>query len=310
MPTAVSDPPPAEALFEAGRYDEALEAWQAIADADPSAARPRARIAACLLALGRHAQAREVLEPLSAEHPEQPHLLVRLAAAHAGLGEPDAALRALEAAAVAGARLASGIDSEPALDPLRADRRFVAIRERMVRNSRTTADEPAFRAFDFWVGWWEARTPDGVLQGHNRIEIVLGGAAIVERWTGVSGYTGMSLNRYDRHAGTWRQTWVDDQGGITEFVDGLASDGRLTFHATDADGSRRRLTFFEAGPDAFRQLSEGSADDGATWTVEYDFRYRRLPEGGEGGEAGPPGVDRATGAAGAAGRSPPRRVRR
>src|SRR6185369_6028815 len=135
-----------------------------------------------------------------------------------------------------------------------------------------------FRTFDFWVGSWEARTEDGVLQGHNRIERVLGGAAIVERWTGASGYRGTSLNRYDRRTATWRQTWVDDQGDIVEFEDGMASDGRVVFVAHDPDGGRRRLTFEDRGPEAFRQLSESTADGGRTWTVEYDFRYTRVAD--------------------------------
>jgi hypothetical protein len=143
-------------------------------------------------------------------------------------------------------------------------------------NDAPTAADPRFRAFDFWVGTWDARTPDGTLQGRNRITIELGGAAIVERWSGASGYRGMSLNRYDRGSDTWRQTWVDDQGEVIEFRDGRAAGGRVVFAADDPDGGRRRLTFEDGGPDAFRQLSERSDDDGATWSVEYDFRYSRV----------------------------------
>ena len=276
MTTSTFEPATPEILFETGRFADALAGWQALADADPDAVRPRARVAACLLALERYADARELLEPLATAHPEQPQLLVRLAAARAGGGDPDGALDALDAAATAGARLAMGIDTEPAFERLRSRARFVAVRDRIEANGHPTADDPAFRAFDFWVGDWEARTPDGVLQGHNRIEIVLGGAAIVERWTGIAGYTGTSLNRLDRATGTWRQTWVDDQGDVVEFVDGVAGDGRLVFAARGADGTRRRLTFEDRGPDAFRQLSERSTDEGATWETEYDFRYRRV----------------------------------
>jgi hypothetical protein len=267
----------AEELFEAGRFDEALAAWQAIADRDPDAPKPRARVAACLLALGRPAEAEELLRVLADTMPGQPMVLYRLAVARAGVHDSEGALETLDGAAAVGLRLASGIDAEPVFDRLRGRARFVAIRDRIAANDTPTATDPPFRSFDFWVGSWEARTDDGVLQGNNRIERVLGGAALVERWTGATGYRGMSLNRYDRGTATWRQTWVDDQGDVVEFEDGIASDGRVVFAAGDADGGRRRLTFEDGGPDAFRQLSERSADDGRTWTVEYDFRYRRIP---------------------------------
>ncbi len=277
----------AERLFEAGRLEDALAAFEALAAREPEALRPRSRVAACLLALGRHAAAASLLEPLAEAMPEQPLVLYRLADARAGLADLDGAFDALERAASAGLRQAAGIDDDATLERVRADGRYAAIRARIARNDAPTADDPRFRAFDFWVGTWEARTPDGMLQGRNRIERVLGGAAIVERWTGASGYRGTSLNRYDRGTDTWRQTWVDDQGDIVEFVDGVAADGRVVFGAVDADGGRRRLTFEDRGADAFRQLSERSTDDGRSWTVEYDFAYRRLA--GESAEdPGPP----------------------
>ena len=31
-------------------------------------------------------------------------------------------------------------------------------------------DDPAYRAFDFWLGEWQVHTPDGKLAGANRIE--------------------------------------------------------------------------------------------------------------------------------------------
>jgi hypothetical protein len=38
---------------------------------------------------------------------------------------------------------------------------------------------------------------------------------------------------------------------------------------------QRRLRFYNLGADRVRQFSEGSTDDGKTWTVEYDFTYNR-----------------------------------
>jgi hypothetical protein len=273
--------PTAEALFESGRVGEALDAWRSMAEADPAAVRPRARVAACLIALGRFDEAIEILEPLAVAAPDQPLVLYRLAICRAVLGEDAAALDALDAAANAGLRPASGIDAEPSFDALRHRARFVAVRGRLDHNDRATATDAAFRSFDFWIGSWEARTEDGVLQGHNRIESVLGGAALIERWSGVTGFRGTSLNRYDRRTDRWRQTWVDDQGDVLEFEDGLATPGRVQFHATDPDGGRRRLTFVSQGPDALRQTSERSTGPDAPWTVEYDFFYRRIADADE-----------------------------
>ncbi len=276
MPTETA--PAAEELFENGQFAEALEAWQAVVDGDPGSVRARARVAGCLIGLGRPGEAVTILEPLVAAMPGQPGLAYRLAVARAGIADDEAALAALDQAASAGLRLTSGLDREAAFARLRSRARFVAIRDRIAANDAPTALDPRFRTFDFWVGFWEARTTDGVLQGHNRIERVLGGAAIIERWSGASGLRGTSLNRYDRHTDTWRQTWVDDQGDVVEFEDGRAGAGRVVFGAADSTGGRRRLTFEDRGPDAFRQLSEQSDDDGTTWSVEYDFHYRRLPD--------------------------------
>ena len=214
---------------------------------------------------------------MAAEQAGDPLVQYRLAVAEAALGQTEPALAALSGRGRRRDPSDVRVADEPAFAALRSDPRFDETHRRIVANDAPTADDPAFRAFDFWVGDWEARTEDGVLQGHNRIEILLGGSAILESWSGATGYRGTSLNRYDRDAGTWRQTWVDDQGGVVEFVNGRATPGRLAFEATDADGGLRRLTFTDGGPDAFRQVSERSADGGASWTVEYDFHYRRLP---------------------------------
>jgi hypothetical protein len=44
-----------------------------------------------------------------------------------------------------------------------------------------------------------------------------------------------------------------------------------------SDGTRlkRHLQFFKVGADKVRQFSQGSTDDGKTWTVEYDLTYNR-----------------------------------
>ncbi|MGF1550800.1 MAG: hypothetical protein ACFBQW_09800 [Sphingomonadaceae bacterium] len=65
-----------------------------------------------------------------------------------------------------------------------------------------------FRHFDFWIGTWEVRLPDGELAGTNRIAPVEGGCALRETWTGASGSSGQSLSFYNPAKRMWEQYWV------------------------------------------------------------------------------------------------------
>ena len=78
------------------------------------------------------------------------------------------------------------------------------------------------------------------------------------------------------------QTWVDNGGGLLQYHGNPDEKGDLRFltdlqYATGQPRLPTRLTFFRVGPDEVRQLSEQSADGGTTWTVNYDFIYRRRP---------------------------------
>jgi hypothetical protein len=136
-------------------------------------------------------------------------------------------------------------------------------------------DAAEFRQFDFWLGDWRVTGPDGRVLGHNRITSVLDGCVLLEEWTGAAGGTGKSFNAYDRAAGVWRQTWVDNSGGRLDLSGGL--DGSrmvLSNEATGPDGRtiRQRLSFEPSGG-GVRQHWERSNDGGATWTTVFDGLY-------------------------------------
>lgn len=149
-----------------------------------------------------------------------------------------------------------------------------------------TAQEPVspppcaareYRQFDFWIGSWEVTTPDGNVAGTNTIDSILSGCALRERWRGTRGMTGTSTNTYDPYAGTWHQTWVDDQGGFLLLSGGLQEDSMvLQGEMTDAEGPiTHRITWTPVSADEVRQLWETSRDGGASWTVVFDGRYVR-----------------------------------
>ena len=136
------------------------------------------------------------------------------------------------------------------------------------------------RRFDFWIGTWEVRHPDGSLAGRNRIERMFDGCALAEHWEGESGLRGASYTAFDTGRGRWHQTWVDSSGSLL-LLDGGWHDGAMVLEGStrsDADGAvRHRISWSRAdgGSGTVRQHWEVSRDDGATWSTAFDGRYRR-----------------------------------
>jgi len=139
-------------------------------------------------------------------------------------------------------------------------------------------DDARHRQFDFWIGDWEVRTPDGALAGTNRIARIQGGCGLQENWEGRSGMTGTSLNVYDAARDLWHQTWVDSHGSLL-LLEGRLTDGRMILRG-GAQPAREgtvtdRITWESTGGGIVRQLWEQSTDGGRTWTVAFDGRYTR-----------------------------------
>lgn len=149
----------------------------------------------------------------------------------------------------------------------------------MTDPSLPCALDPRHRALDFWIGTWIARVPDGREAGRNTISAILGGCALLESWTGSRGLTGHSFSYFHHGLETWQQLWLDNQGDVTAFTHGTASDGVVTFFTGGSDiaPGTRRLTFTRLDGDRVRQLSEVAGEEGR-WTVEYDLAYERLPD--------------------------------
>jgi len=145
--------------------------------------------------------------------------------------------------------------------------------------------DPVFRQLDFWVGNWEAFGPKGRKGGDSKISIILDSCIILEEWTSVAPkqgqqYAGKSFNTYNAATKQWQQTWVDNAGGSTAYLNGKYENKKMIFQTDPFSFSKdtmaiRKLTFFDLGPDKVRQLGEISKDNGGSWVTEYDLEYRR-----------------------------------
>jgi hypothetical protein len=136
-----------------------------------------------------------------------------------------------------------------------------------------------FRAFDFWVGDWEVRGADGTLQGENTISAEERGCVLVERWRGVQGSTGMSINYLDRVTDQWVQIWHAAGGYQINIRGGMTDDGMLLRGTIHYIGTRQTAPFrglWTPLPDGrVRQYFEQSNDDGETWQPWFEGFYAR-----------------------------------
>lgn len=144
-------------------------------------------------------------------------------------------------------------------------------------------DSPESKQFDFWVGEWDLsyKGQDGKpAKSANRITKILDGCVLLEQFTGKPGIglDGHSVSTYDRTAGKWKQTWVDNTASYLDFVGGW-SDGKMVL-ARDAERQgkrfRQRMVWQDITPQSFKWLWQRSDDEGATWKTLWEIDYRRV----------------------------------
>ena len=204
----------------------------------------------------------------------------RLARAYARAGSADQALTELETLAASGFANTAVLASTD-LDTLRALPRFQAFEKRVNTNARPCAADPAFRAFDFWIGEWDVQ-PTGPTRAPlgsgatSVIEPQLDGCVIQENWLPPGPGKGKSFNTYNTVTKQWEQYYVDARGTITHYKGTFHDDGNLYYEAEQFGSTNGlRMTFFNESANQVRQLGHISTDGGATWTVSFDLTYVR-----------------------------------
>jgi hypothetical protein len=141
---------------------------------------------------------------------------------------------------------------------------------------------PEYRQFDFWIGTWEVRGPDGKVAG--ALPLLLNRTAVLDAGDPVDagGLTGRSINAYRPWTKTWHQTWVGGDG-LVLLLEGGFEGGRMVLAGTSPtpDGpnvrpgatTQNRITWSPLGGGKVRQLWEQSTDGGKTWSVAFEGTY-------------------------------------
>ena len=134
-------------------------------------------------------------------------------------------------------------------------------------------------ALDFWLGEWDLTWGEAG-QGTNTIDRAVGGRVIRETFEGHGPrgtLHGLSVSVREGGTGPWRQTWVDSTGGYIDLT-GVEVDGRISFQrVSEEDGSpvTQRMVWLDVTPEGLRWEWQRSADEGATWSVDWSIAYRR-----------------------------------
>ncbi|TNE61083.1 MAG: hypothetical protein EP344_06485 [Bacteroidetes bacterium] len=138
---------------------------------------------------------------------------------------------------------------------------------------------------DFWIGTWELRWQDAdgrEATGTNRIVRELSDQVVCEYFQAhdgqLAGFVGRSWSVYDRNSKTWKQTWVDNQGGYLDFTGGPEGD---TFifqrQVTKPDGTaiHQKMVFYDIRADRFTWDWMRSTDGGTNWQLAWRINYTR-----------------------------------
>ena len=135
------------------------------------------------------------------------------------------------------------------------------------------------KSLDFWIGDWDVYVGTE-LAGHDLVERVLGGCAVIENWTDADGGAGKSLFAYDARKDMWTQTWVTDDssrpGGIKYKVLRAHGPGTTTFQGevegkSGADYYDR--TILTARPDGKVRQQIQVSRNGIDWKTGFDAVY-------------------------------------
>lgn len=271
----------ANAAYQDKNWEKSEPLYEQLVQAHPESFRYWYRLGVCRRKRQEYEKAIEAFQKAQALGTPPPVVGYDMAATYATMGQPEKALERLTEAVKQGYAQPDQMSSDPDLQAIRQDPRFLGLLEQAKRNQTPCAYIPENRQFDFWLGDWDVvTTKESASVGTSHIEKAVGDCVIWENWTSLgTGYTGKSYNIYNADLKRWEQFWVDNAGGLMHFY-GALKDQVMDFYTDEipqSDGTKlkRHLQFFNLGADKVRQFSQGSTDGGTTWKVEYDFTYNR-----------------------------------
>jgi hypothetical protein len=265
----------ANKFYQAADWQKAASAYENIAKLEPQNPNAHYRAGNSLLNLNKNAEAMAHLEKSFSISPNA-IFAQYLAKAYARTGNKDKAYETLDKSLTIGGIAPDALSGDKDFDALKNEARFKELLQKEDIAVNPCKASPEFRQFDFWIGEWDAKNPQGVVSGSSSIQLILGSCVILENWS-TPVMNGKSFNIYDTNDKKWHQTWVDDKGTFTHYI-GELKDGKLVYIADTVQSGKKtlaKMTFSKLPGGDVRQFGENSTDEGKTWTTTFDLTYTR-----------------------------------
>lgn len=129
--------------------------------------------------------------------------------------------------------------------------------------------------FDFWLGEWNCTWgEDG--KATNHVSRMMNDKVIQENFVAPD-LIGMSVSVYDAERKLWCQTWVDNNGSYLDFTGKFENDKMILIRDAIVKGEtcKQRMVWYNIQKNEFDWNWERSDDDGATWRVVWQIKYKR-----------------------------------
>ncbi len=198
----------------------------------------------------------------------RPNALYNWGCALALQGQTSQALAKLSAAIDAGFANETRLIDDPDLKSLIELEEFNKLQLRANKQREQLSERRQFR---FWMGQWCVTDESGDLVGNCTITENENGHVMIEKWTDAYGDSAMSVNYFHPAQARWKQTRVDELGGVIEYS-GKFVDGRMDFSGSFCDVVGKQvashMTITPLPDGTVEQVIEHSTDDGQTWNTE------------------------------------------
>jgi tetratricopeptide (TPR) repeat protein len=269
----------ATAAMAARDWGAAARSYQQIVSQDPKNADAWFNLGVAQASVGQLAAAKSAFEKSIAAGAAGIAPQIRLARVLARQNDASAALRVLERIAASPAAPQFSplyLTNQPDFDSIRANTEFAGLVRRLEDVRFPCRNLPESHLLDFWLGRWDVTVVGKGSGAHSEVSAIDAHCWIAEHWTDQYGGTGSSMNFYDPQLKTWRQIWVADGGGVSEYS-GSYHDNAMWFDSVrpSAPGVLLRLVLHRVAADTVRQVFENSSDGGKTWIALFDGLYVR-----------------------------------